>query len=139
GDRLLIAVEIHLEVVTAHAALQVLQTAEVDELPAAEDCRVVADLIDIAEIVAGEDECLLAAEVLDKLEHAAPGFGVEAVRGLIPDEQVGLVDEAGGHGEAGAHAVGETADLVAGGTQQIDGTNERGQPWLARFERQAEQ
>src|SRR5262249_42711873 len=136
-DRLLVAFEVELEVVAAHAALEVLQRAEVDELAVAEDGGVVADLVDVGKVVAGDGQRFLAGKRLDPAEHAAAGFRVQAVGRLVPDEQVRLVDQAGGHGEAGGHAVGEAADPVAGGVQQVDGADERSQPRLADVGRQA--
>ena len=125
--------------IAAHAALEVLQRARVDELTPAQDGGVVADLVDVAQVVAGNDQRLVAAERLDQLEHAAAGLDVQAVRWLVPDQQVGFVDQAGGDGQAGRHAIGEAGDRLARGRQQIDRPNERSQPRLAGVGRQAEQ
>ena len=58
---------------------------------------------------------------------------------LIPDEKVRFIDQAGGDGEAGAHAVGEAGDRLARDAEQIDGPDERRQARLADVGGQAEQ
>ena len=99
GDGLLVAFQVQLELVAAHPALEVLKRAAVNEMAPAQHSRVIADLVDVAEIVAGNDERLFLGQRLDQVEHAAAGLRIEAVRRLVPDEQVRLVDEAGGDRE----------------------------------------
>src|SRR5260221_12188130 len=99
----------------------------------------VADLIDVVQIVAGENQRLLRGERLDQLQHAASSLDVEIVRRLIPDEQIGLVDQAGGDRQSSGHTGRKAVDRLDADAEQIDGPNQAGEPRLANVPRQTEQ
>ena len=99
----------------------------------------IAHLVDIAQIVARQDDRLLGRERLDQIQHRSAGFDVETERRFVPDQEIGFVDQAGGDGEASGHAVRKTGDRLARDGEQIDGANQVGEPRLAGIARQAEQ
>ena len=68
--------------------------------------EVVADLLDLAEEVAGEDDRdpELVAGPPDELEHLVAAGGVEPVRGFVEEEQPRVVDERLGELDPLAHA-----------------------------------
>src|SRR5262249_20746012 len=131
ADRFLIAFEVQLIMIAPHPALEVLKRAAVDQLAATKYGGMIAGFVDVAEIMTRQNARLLAPQPLDHLEQAAPGLWIEAVRRLIPDQQLRLVNETGGDGQPSGHAVGKAGDGFARSRQQIDGTDQRGKPRLA--------
>ena len=105
GDGFLIAVDVYFEMVAAHATLEIVQRTAVNQLAMAQHGGVVANLVDIVEVVAGNDQGFFPAESFDQVEHAASGFGIQSVRWFIPDQQIRIVDEAGSHCQTSRHAV----------------------------------
>lgn len=78
-----------------------------------EDGDVVGDGFDLVEQVAGEEDGDAAAlqEVDDVAEEVFSGDGVQAERGVVEDDQFGMVAEGQQEGEAGVLAFGEGLDF----------------------------
>ena len=73
-----------------------------------------ADLLDLAHQVAGEhDRALALAERTDEPAHVGHPGGVEAVGGLVEDQQLGVLEQRGGDAEALLHAQRVGARTVA--------------------------
>ena len=101
----------------------------------------VADLLDLAEQVAGEDDRdpELAAGPPDEVEHLVAAGRVEAVRRLVEEEQPRIVDEGLGELDALAHPGRVAADRPVALLVQPDVTEHLGGPFAGRGRRQAGQ
>ena len=67
------------------------------------------------EVGAHEDGATVGGHLADHLEHRVARLGVEARGGLVEEQQVGLVEDRAGEGEAGLHAGREATDLAVEG------------------------
>ena len=85
---------------------------------------------DVPEDVRAEDDRLPPAELLQQLERLPATDGVEPGRRLVPDQDLGVVHEGGGDGQAGPHAGRVAADPPSGVAPQADRPQERPQPGL---------
>jgi hypothetical protein len=84
------------------------------------DHEAVAQLLGLVHVVRGEDEgdaALLEAE--ETIPDDVPRLRVEAGRGLVEDEDLGLVDEAAGDREAPLHAARQRVDHVVGALGEL--------------------
>src|SRR5262249_11569859 len=100
--------------VAAHSPLEVLERAAVNELTPAQYRWVISPFVNVAEVMAGDDQRFLFGQALDQVQHAAARFRIEAMRRLVPDQQVRLVDQAGGDGQPSGHAVRESGNRITG-------------------------
>src|ERR1019366_2435348 len=94
----------------------------------------IADAFDFAEEVRGDDDgdAELSAGAFDEAEHFLAAFGVEAVGGLVEEEEFGIVDERLRELDALLHAGGVAADeavallVEADVTERLGGAFARG-------------
>ena len=82
----------------------------------------VADLLDLAQQVRGDHDrdAELVAGPLDQVQHLVAPGRIEAVRGLVEEQQLGVVDEGLGQLDALLHAGGVAADLAVALLVQAD-------------------
>ena len=81
-----------------------------------DDGDAVAEALDDFEHVGGEKDGGAALHLVEQdVLHEARADGVDAFEGLVHEEEFGMVDEGGGHGDALAHAFGVFADDFAVG------------------------
>ena len=80
--------------------------------PPSHDDETVAELFGLVHVMRGQDEGDPASlELVEPLPQQMSGLGVEAGRGFVEQEQVRLVDEGTGNGEAALHAARQRVDL----------------------------
>ena len=105
--------------------------------PGGDDADPVGELLGLVEVVGREQDGRAAVgEGADELPEVAAGLRVEAGRGLVEEEQLGVADDAEGDVEATALAAAELADPVVGlvlegdgGDDLVDVAGRRGRPW----------
>jgi hypothetical protein len=105
-----------------------------DELALLEDDGLIAEVVELAEDVRGdEDGDAALAGAGEDVAQVAAAARVEAVGGLVEDEQARAVEQAAGDEQALAHALGQGAgggvalvDEVEGGEHLVDGGRELG-------------
>ena len=66
------------------------------------------------EVRGDEDGTALGGQAAAGLPDPDDSFGVQAVDGLVEEEDLGVAQESGGHAEALAHAQGESFDALLG-------------------------
>ena len=87
-------------------------------LPFVDDGHAVAEPLHNFEHVGGEKDGGAALHLVDQdVFHQARAHGVHAFERLVHQEQVGMVDQGRGHGDALAHAFGVFGDDLAVGLQ----------------------
>jgi hypothetical protein len=92
-----------------------------DEFAVVDDADAVTKAFDDFEDVGGEEDGgAVADEVEQEVFHEAGSDGVDAFEGFIHEEELGTVDEGGGHGHAFAHAFGVFADEFATGGGEFE-------------------
>ena len=85
------------------------------EMAVDDDAHAVAEALDEAEDMGGEDDALaLGAELLEVVGDGAGGDDVEAVGGLVEDDDVRVVDEGDDDAHLLLHAGGEVGHLHLG-------------------------
>lgn len=85
--------------------------AAVDEFAFFDDGDAVAEVLEFAEDVGGdEDGFAHALEFLEDGHHFDAGSGVESAGGFVEEEELGVVDEDAGEAESLLHAAAEGAD-----------------------------
>lgn len=95
--------------------------AAVDEFAFFDDGDAVAEVLEFAEDVGGdEDGFAHALEFLEDGHHFDAGSGVEAAGGFVEEEELGVVDEDAGESESLLHAAAEGADEGALFVRQSD-------------------
>ena len=83
-------------------------------LPPIDDRDAVAQALDDFEHVGRQEDRGAAAHlVLEDVLHQARADGVHAFEGLVHQEQLGMVDQRGRHGDALPHALGVLGDDLA--------------------------
>jgi hypothetical protein len=94
--------------------------------PGVDDGQPVGEALGLVHEVGGQqDGGALGGEAAQALPDQVAGLGVEAGGGLVEDQQLGLVDQRPGQGEAALHAAGERLDagvflaLEAGEGEQL--------------------
>ena len=87
---------------------------EEDQLAPVEEGDVVADLLQVADDVGGQDHRVvgLAGEVVEHVQHLVPDHGVQAAGGLVQQQQFGPVGEGCGDGQLHLHPPGELLELL---------------------------
>ena len=81
-----------------------------------------ADLLHLAHQVARQDDgASLAAEVDDELAHVPHPLRVKTIRGLVEDDQLGVLEQRCGHAEALLHAQRVGPELVTCTVCETDG------------------
>ena len=81
----------------------------------------------LGDVVVGEDDRLAAfVEAGEELFEGAAGGRVEAVEGLVGEEELGVVDEGAGDGEALGHSAAEGFDGVVGAVGEVNILEEGG-------------
>ncbi len=99
----------------------------------------VAQLLGLVHVVGGEDQrhaALLEPE--QPVPDDVPGLRVEAGGGLVQDEDVRVVDEAPGDGQAALHPARQRVDLVPGPLGELDEVEQLVGPLVDQLARQAE-
>jgi hypothetical protein len=116
-----------------------------DDAAVADDHDLLAGLEDLAEDVRGEDDRPVRGEAPDEAEHLVDLPRIEAVRGLVEDEHLGVVDErlrepdplAVALRQMAEHAVGDAPE-GAGLDHAVERLVERRAPDAAQLRREAE-
>ena len=104
-----------------------------DDLAPVHDGHGVAGALDLVEEVRGQhDGAPLGDEGQDHVAHVEHPRRVEAVHGLVEDQQLGVPEEAGGDAEALAHAHGVLRHLVVGPMEDADALERRVDAALGR-------
>ena len=87
-----------------------------DHLPLVDDRDAIADLLHLAEQMAGEEDGLAAigGQTADQLAHFLDAGDVEAVHRLVQDHDFRIVEQSGGDAEPLAHAGGIGLHLAPG-------------------------
>ena len=89
--------------------------------PVGDDHHVVDGLCHFGQQVGGDQHGLaLSGQVAHEVAEPGDPLGVQAVGGLVEDEDARVADQRAGQFEALAHAEGEAADLALGVTLQAD-------------------
>ncbi|GAB4007892.1 hypothetical protein GCM10029992_62820 [Glycomyces albus] len=84
------------------------------------DHEAVAELLGLVHVVGGQqDRHALLLELEQALPHQVAGLRVQAGGGLVEEDQVGLVDQGPGDGQAALHAAGEVVDLVVRAAREL--------------------
>src|SRR5260370_5244976 len=97
-----------LEIVFGISVTELRERAFGEELAVVDDADDVAELLDFAHDVGGEDDGLaVVAAFADKRSDGAGGHDVEAVGGLVKDHDGWIVHEGAGNGSFLLHAGGE--------------------------------
>ena len=92
-----------------------------DELALGEDGHAVADLFDLVEEVAGEEDgAVSVAEATDKFSDFDHALRVEAVCGFVEEDQVRVAEEGVRQAEALFHAHGVGVEPRAGAVCEAD-------------------
>ena len=100
-----------------------------DDLAPVDDGHRVTGPLDLVEEMGREhDGATLGHEGQDHVAHVLHPGRVEAVHGLVEDEQLGVTEEAGGHAEALAHAHRVLRHLVVGPMEDADPLEGRPDP-----------
>src|SRR5262249_44943685 len=86
GNRLLVAVEVELEVVFANSSFEIGKRPAKYHLTAAQHSRVIAHLVDITQIMTRNNQSFFAGERLDQVQHGTPGLDIKSVSWLVPNE-----------------------------------------------------
>src|SRR6266705_1097565 len=91
---------------------QVVNPAFDFQLPLVDDGDAVADGLDFAQFVGGEENGFaFVSEALDDFAHLHAAQWVQAASGFVQDEKVGVVNEGLGQADALLHAFGVGFDL----------------------------
>ena len=78
-------------------------------------------LLGLGDVVGGDEEGGAAGvAAVQELPELRFGAGVESERGLVEEEEVGLVEDGAGELEAALHAAGEGFDGVVGAVAQVE-------------------
>src|SRR5205807_1064524 len=106
-----------------------------DDPTAVDDADMLAKLLDLGEEVRGkEDGLAFPVEESDEVAEVAHPLRIEAARRLVHDEQLGIVEQGLGEGEALFHPVTVGLHLLAGDiadphlAEEVDGPTFRGGP-----------
>jgi hypothetical protein len=104
--------DVHLDPVGL--AQQLAHLALGDDLSLVEDQHPVADLLDLVEQVAGEENgpAFLVCQMADKDAHLLHAGRVEPVGRFVQDEQLGIAEQGGGQAQPLAHPQRVGAHLV---------------------------
>ena len=101
--------------------MQVGERALIHDAAGADDGDARAELLDLGEQMAGEEDGHApAGQLLDQVAHVADAARVEAVRRLVEYEQLRVAQERGGEPESLPHSLRVAADLVARPAPQTD-------------------
>ena len=104
-----------------------------DHLAPIHDGDRIARALDLVQEVRGQhDRSSLGDERLDHVAHVEHAAGVEAVHGLVEDEELGVTEQAGRDTQTLAHAHGVLRHLVVGPVQDADTLERRGDAGLGR-------
>jgi hypothetical protein len=107
------------------AAQQVADRAAEQQLAEADDDEVVAHRLDLREQVRGDDDRpALPAQVGEQRADLHDARRVQAVRGLVEDEQLGIGQQRGGDPEALLHPEREAPDGLAVAPGEADGVED---------------
>ncbi len=103
-----------------------------EELASFDDADGGAELAELGEDVGGDDDGLAhALELLEELADLDAGAGVESGGGLVHEEDLGVVEEDAGDGEALLHAAAEGVDLGGGFVVEIGEVEDVGDDFAA--------
>ena len=103
------------------ARVEVGERALVDDPAPIDDRDARAQLLDLGEQMAGEENGhSFCGEALDQVAHVTDPAGVEPVGRLVQDQQPGLAQERDGEPEPLAHPLRVAADPVTGPLAQLD-------------------
>ena len=90
------------------------------DLAAVHDHQPVAQLLGLVHVVRGQDQRhALLLEPEQPVPHHVPGLRIQAGRRLVQEQDLGLVDQRPGDGEAALHAARQRLDLVIGPLGQL--------------------
>ena len=93
------------------------------------DHQPVAQLLGLVHVVRGQDQrdaALLEPE--QPVPHHVPGLRVQAGGGLVEDQDLRLVDERAGDGQAALQAAGQRVDLTVGAVRELHELEQFGGP-----------
>ena len=98
-----------------------------DDAPGFHDRDAIAEDFGLFHVMGGQDDRFAAlARALDEGPEGVAGLGVEAGGRLVEEEDLGVVDQGGGEGDALLLAAGEGAEEGAGAVGEIDAGEECG-------------
>jgi hypothetical protein len=108
-----------------------------DEPPPVQDDDAVDGLGDLGQDVArDQDGAPLVGQAAQQGAEPVDAFRVEAVGGLVEDEDLRVAHQRGGQGQPLAHAEGELADPAIGGPAQVDDVEHLTDPVRLRISHQ---
>jgi signal transduction histidine kinase len=118
---------------------QLVDGAVGDEPTASDDTDPIADLLHLAEQVAGQqDGPPSGAEAADQVTHVGEARGVETVGRLVEDQQLGVLEEGGRYAEPLLHAQRVRREAIAGAVGELHHVETIGDA-LARCSHQSRQ
>ena len=116
-----VGVEAHLHHLTRRVAVdEVARTSLGRDPTLVHDDETVAELLGLVHVVGRDDEGdALPLESEEAVPQDVPGLRVQTGRGLVEEQQLGVVDEAAGDDQPALHAAGEVLDLVGPALAQL--------------------